>query len=131
MIAGRSGARRQASSNSAIKVGAVTTLQGGPASECDIFSPIMQDEVRFDMAGYMRTTIHIPDLLFEEAQRIASLEQRTLQAMILEGLCRVIAEHKKSNRLRKAAFTGKGLQPNFTDASWERIRDAAYEGRGG
>ena len=33
-------------------------------------------------------------------------------------------------RLRKASFKGKGLQPELRDAGWERIRDAAYEGRG-
>ena len=34
-------------------------------------------------------------------------------------------------RLRKASFKGQGLQPGVAGASWERIREMAYEGRGG
>lgn len=85
------------------------------------------------MASHMKTTIHIPDSLLEEARKIASREQTTLKALIQEGLRKVVAEHRKPSRfrLRKASFKGKGLQPGFADASWERIRDAAYEGRGG
>jgi hypothetical protein len=49
-----------------------------------------------------------------------------------EGLRRVLADHAKRGgfRLRRATFKGKGLQPGFKGASWERIRDASYEGRG-
>ena len=85
------------------------------------------------MVSHMKTTIHIPDSLLDEARKIANREQTTLKALIQEGLRKVIAEHRKPARfrLRKASFKGQGLQPGFVDASWERIRDAAYEGRGG
>ena len=33
-------------------------------------------------------------------------------------------------RLRKASFKGTGLQPEFRQATWERLRDAAYDHRG-
>ena len=46
---------------------------------------------------------------------------------------KVIAEKKRPDdfRLRRASFKGKGLQPQVQGADWERIRDMAYEGRGG
>jgi hypothetical protein len=43
-----------------------------------------------------------------------------------------MAERKgvKPFKLRKVSFRGDGLQPQMAGAAWQRIRDAAYEGRG-
>jgi len=83
----------------------------------------------------MKTTIQIPDSLFEEARRVAQRERVTMRSLVEEGLRRVLADHARIKRggfrLRKAAFRGKGLQPGLEGASWDRIRDASYEGRGG
>jgi hypothetical protein len=81
----------------------------------------------------MKTTVHIPDSLLEEARKIASQEQTTIKALIEEGLRRTIDDrkHRRSFRLRKATFKGNGLQPDVADASWEKIRDLSYRGRGG
>ena len=81
----------------------------------------------------MKTTIQIPDSLFEEARKVAQRERVTLRSLVEEGLRRVLADHGKRGgfRLRKAAFRGKGLQPGLAGTSWDRIRDASYEGRGG
>ena len=81
----------------------------------------------------MKTTVHIPDSLLEEARKIASQERTTIKALIEEGLRRTIDDrkHKRSFRLRKATFKGSGLQPDVADASWEKIRDLSYRGRGG
>ncbi len=81
----------------------------------------------------MKTTIHIPDSLFEEARKLAQREQTTLKALIEEGLRHVISEHQRESpfRLRKATFAGSGLQPQLAGASWEHIRELSYEGRGG
>ncbi len=81
----------------------------------------------------MKTTVHIPDSLLEEARKIANQEQTTIKALIEEGLRRTIDNRKKRSafRLRKATFKGKGLQPNAAGASWEKIREMTYEGRGG
>lgn len=80
----------------------------------------------------MKTTVEIPDSLLEEARRTAAKEGRTVRALVEEGLRKVLAERKRGNafRLRKATFKGEGLQPHVAGASWERIRDLAYEGRG-
>ena len=81
----------------------------------------------------MKTTVHIPDSLLEEARKIASREKTTIKALIEEGLRRTIDDRKqkRSFRLRKATFKGNGLQPDVADASWEKIRDLSYRGRGG
>ena len=85
------------------------------------------------MVGYMKTTVQIPDTLFEEARKVAQRERITLKALIEEGLRRIIADRKRRSifRLRKASFKGNGLQPDLAGASWDRIRELTYEGRGG
>jgi len=81
----------------------------------------------------MKTTVEIPESLLEEAKRVAARQDTTLRVLIIEGLRRVITERKRAAafRLRKATFRGKGLQPDVAGASWERIREMAYEKRGG
>ena len=81
----------------------------------------------------MKTTIEIPNSLLEEARKLASREGTTVRALVETGLRRVLSERKKKGafKLRKASFKGSGLQPGVVDASWERIREIAYEGRGG
>ena len=81
----------------------------------------------------MKTTVHIPDTLLEEARKIANQEQTTIKALIEEGLRLTIEsrKHKGKFRLRKATFKGNGLQPIVAGASWEKIRDLSYGERGG
>lgn len=81
----------------------------------------------------MKTTVHIPDTLLEEARKIAVQEQTTVKALLEEGLRRIIDDRKrkKTFRLRKVTFKGNGLQPDIAGASWQKIREMSYEGRGG
>ena len=81
----------------------------------------------------MKTTVEIPDQLLDEARRLASREGTTLRALIEEGLRRIVGERKRTGpfRLRKATFKGDGLQPGVAGSSWDRLREMAYEGRGG
>ncbi len=85
------------------------------------------------MVTHMKTTVEISDPLLQEAKVAAERERTTLRALVEEGLRRVLGERRtrKEFRLRKASFRGKGLQPEIGEGSWERIRDAIYEGRGG
>jgi mRNA-degrading endonuclease RelE of RelBE toxin-antitoxin system len=80
----------------------------------------------------MKTTVEIPDSLLKQARRLAAQERTTLRALVEEGLRRITTERQRATpfKLRKASFRGKGLQPRMAGASWEQIRDAAYEGRG-
>ena len=80
----------------------------------------------------MKTTIQIPDSLLREVRKLANEENTTLKSLMEEGLRRIISERKQRGkfRLRKATFRGTGLQPGLDGASWDRIRDISYEGRG-
>jgi hypothetical protein len=84
------------------------------------------------MEGRMKTTVEIADSLLREARKLASREGVTLRALVERGLHRVIAETKRgaSFKLRRASFKGKGLQPEFREASWEKVRDLVYKDRG-
>ena len=84
------------------------------------------------MVRNMKTTVQIPDSIFEEVRKIAHHERTTLKALIQEGLRRIIFERKRRGRfkLRKATFKGNGLQPHLAGASWDKIRELSYEGRG-
>jgi Bacterial antitoxin of type II TA system, VapB len=81
----------------------------------------------------VKTTLDIPDPLLHEARKVAAREGITLRALVEQGLRKVVAEKKRrpAFRLRKASFGGRGLRPEVQDLGWDRLRDLAYEGRGG
>jgi lactate dehydrogenase-like 2-hydroxyacid dehydrogenase len=87
------------------------------------------------MVSHMKTTIHIPDSLFDEARKVAAQEKTTLKALVEEGLRKVVADRydrkPEGFKLRQAAFRGQGLQPHVAGATWDQILDLSYEGRGG
>ncbi len=82
--------------------------------------------------GRMKTTVEISDPLLREVRRLATRQGVTLRTLIERGLHRVIADARPGTafKLRRASFKGQGLQAEFRDASWDRLRDAAYEDRG-
>ena len=81
----------------------------------------------------MKTTIDIADPILKDARKLAAREGITVKALVELGLRRIIAEKRRSGpfRLRKASFKGRGLQADVKDAGWDRLRELAYEGRGG
>lgn len=81
----------------------------------------------------MKTTLDISDPLLKEARKVAARERTTLRALVEQGLRQVVAEKKRRRafRLRKASFKGRGLRTELAGAGWDRLRDLAYEGRGG
>ncbi len=64
---------------------------------------------------------------------MAQEEHTTMKALIEMGLRKVISERKQREnfKLRRATFKGHGLQPHIAGASWDKLRDMSYEGRGG
>lgn len=80
----------------------------------------------------MKTTVEISDRLATEAKALAARERTTLRALIEAGLRTVLRERKRQRafRLRDESFRGRGLNPEFRGGGWERMREAAYEGRG-
>jgi len=81
----------------------------------------------------MKTTVEISNSLLEEARKLAAREGTTVRALVEEGLRRIVSERKRpaSFHLRKVTFKGNGLHSHLAGASWDQIRDIAYEGRGG
>jgi hypothetical protein len=81
----------------------------------------------------MKTTLDIPDPLLHEVRKIASREHTTLRALVEQGLRKIVAERKGTRpfRLRQVTFKGQGLVPGLSWDDWDKIRDIAYEGRGG
>lgn len=85
------------------------------------------------MGTHMKTTVEVSDALLDEAKRVAAQESTTLRELVEAGLRLVLEQRRRRRRsfvLRDARVAGQGLAPEFRDAGWERIRDAAYEGRG-
>jgi hypothetical protein len=81
----------------------------------------------------MKTTIEIADDLFERAQRLARKEKTTFRALTERGLRLVLSSKQTVTRKKLpplVTFRGKGLTREFQNASWEKIRDEIYKGRG-
>jgi hypothetical protein len=82
----------------------------------------------------MKTTIEIADGVLDDARRLAAREGVTLRSLVEAGLRSEIGRRKRAGqafRLRRASFKGRGLRPELATASWDRLRELAYEGRGG
>jgi hypothetical protein len=82
----------------------------------------------------MKTTIEISDPLLRDAKKLAARQGITLRVLVERGLRHVVSEatsNTRQFRLRDASFKGRGLHPDARDASWDTLRDMAYEGRGG
>ena len=85
-----------------------------------------------DMEVQMKTTIEISDPLLREARKLAASEGVTLRALVARGLlsCRIGDEARHPVQAARASFEGEGQQGDCREASWDRVRDLAYEGRG-
>lgn len=85
------------------------------------------------MLWHMRTTLDLPDVLFRKAKRLAKERKVPFRAIVAEALARMLDEPKPKTRyqLPDRSFRGDGLVNGLGDSDWERIRDLAYEGRGG
>jgi hypothetical protein len=83
--------------------------------------------------GPMKTTIEISDSLLRDARRLAAQEGVTLRALVERGLHHIIAAtpQQRAFKLRRASFKGNGLHEEFRNATWEQLREAAYQGHGG
>jgi hypothetical protein len=85
------------------------------------------------MGSHMKTTIEISDAVLDDARKVARREGTTLRALVEHGLRQVIAQHRRKSafRLRDASAGSGGLRPELEGAAWNRLRELAYEGRGG
>lgn len=85
-----------------------------------------------DTYAHMKTTVEISDALLAAARKLAARNGTTVRALVEEGLRRVVEARRQGGRfkLRDRSWGSGGLRPELRGASWERIRDASYEGRG-
>ena len=67
-----------------------------------------------------------------QAKQLARDQNVTLRSLAEEGLRKVIEERtaRRPRRISPVTFRGQGLSPEFQGATWQRIRDAAFEGHG-
>lgn len=82
------------------------------------------------MGTHMKTTIELGDSLLAEAKRVAVEENTTLRALVEAGLREVLHQHRMRAapfRLRRVTAKGKGLRPELRGASWQTLRDMAYD----
>jgi hypothetical protein len=79
----------------------------------------------------VKTTIEIADDLFERAQKVARREKTTFRSLTEQGLRLVLKQKQAKTKARKwkPVTKGGGLNPEFRDWNWEKIRDLIYEGR--
>ena len=78
----------------------------------------------------MKTTVDIPDSLFQEARACAEARGVSFRQIVEEGLREVIRHSRESRqrfRLRDGSVGGQGRNRDF---SWPELRRAIYEGRG-
>jgi hypothetical protein len=80
----------------------------------------------------MKTTIEISDHLLRRAKQVAQREGRTLRELTEEGLEAALRARERHGayRVKPVVMNGRGLSPEFQAAGWDRIREAAYQGRG-
>ena len=78
------------------------------------------------MVTHMKTTIELSDNLLLQAKERARAESVTLKDFFEKSLTMALAEPLPENQVEPVTFKGKGLAPDFQNASWEEIRDAIY-----
>ena len=78
------------------------------------------------MVTYMKTTVEISDHLLSRAKERAKEESVTLKAFLERALAMALEEPLAEGKVEPVTFKGKGLRPEFENASWETIRDAIY-----
>lgn len=78
----------------------------------------------------MKTTVEIPDGLFDQVKQFAAAHSLTLREVFETGLRKAIADDESRSepfRLRDGSFRGEGMVKDYT---WAEIKAIMYEGRG-
>jgi hypothetical protein len=81
----------------------------------------------------MKTTVDIPDPLFDQLRKRAAANRTTMRALIQAALRQFLASGprpRKRFKLKDGSFKGNGYAPGIREGDWNQIRDIIYEGRG-
>ena len=82
----------------------------------------------------MRTTVDIPEGLFQELREKAGREKTTLKALIHAALRSFLSAGRRGQtgfKLKDGSVSGHGLARGLEEGNWRQLRELAYEGRGG
>lgn len=79
-----------------------------------------------NMATHMKTTIELADNLLIRAKARARAQNRTLRSLIEESLAAALDQPLPRTTVKPVTFKGNGLNREFEDASWDKIRDTIY-----
>ena len=81
----------------------------------------------------VRTSLDIPDSLFQRAKKLARERKTSLRALLLEGLSEILQRERPRAdryRMKDCSFGGGGLVEGLEWTDSDRLRDLTYEGRG-
>jgi hypothetical protein len=82
----------------------------------------------------MKTTIDIPDALFDQLKRRAAADHTTLRELVSAALRQFLGSAstpRKPFKLQDGSVRGRGLVPGVREGDWNDLADLTYEGRGG
>jgi len=82
----------------------------------------------------MKTTVELNDSLFEELKNYASQHHTTLRAILDSALRSFLKQQIMGTppfQMRRATFSGDGLQSGIDESDWNKIRSHIYEDQGG
>ena len=82
----------------------------------------------------MKTTVELNDSLFEETKRYAAQHHTTLRAVLERALHNFLKQQATTTapfKMRRATFSGNGLQAGIHEGNWSQIRSRIYEEQGG
>lgn len=80
----------------------------------------------------MKTTIDIPDALFNRTKALAHKHGLPMRDLIIEGVVQILKQKEAVQvpKIQPVTFKGEGLTPEFAEGCWTALRDTIYEGRG-
>ena len=74
----------------------------------------------------MKTTLDISDDLLLRAKKAARQQGVTIRSLVETGLSLALQQPAKKCVVKPVTFRGKGRQPEFKNATWEKMRDSIY-----
>lgn len=81
----------------------------------------------------MKTSFDLPESLMREVRRTAKEQNTTTKSLVTEALVALLerySDDQSAYRLPDASVGGEGIAPEFANASWAELREAAYGSRG-
>ena len=88
------------------------------------------------MGAHMKTTIDLADELLSEARTLAHEQNKTLRALVEEGLRCVLRRHRSDRRqpfrLGDESVAGEGVREGVKEGRWfdDDVSPSIYDGRG-